>query len=186
MSEVQENSMPQISPTTVYSAPSVTPSSYIMQLTDFEPEINDFILRLQGYFKVNNNGMVEYIKMQGHCNKEGAYKIGSMVYAIVTDITALSGLEDKEIKTMVWDFMQSVIKDLGHHSDEYGILTDVDRDVILSMCYHFVFPLVSRSHVERINDKKFFRNITQEQTQKVDVVNATKTSGFFDKLKGRF
>lgn len=164
-----------------YSQPPSGHSSYIRELTDHSDELEKFYLQLLGMTRDGKGTAVPIPGLQKIVNEQGANRLMAQLSSILHSITDLTSLSESEIKNQEWENMMAIISLITEKSHEWALKNDSDKSAILTMFYNYMHPILNRAHMDRLNDKKFFRGITQEQTTKIQ--NSGGGGGsFFSKL----
>lgn len=174
-----------------FSAPSYhmstpTHSAYILQLTNHDERLEEFYMRLLGLQRGKDGALVKSKYAIRLINEKGAEQVVGQLSTLLNDVTTLSNFTADEIKVRRWINIRNLCILLSVHRKDWDVYANPTAYStmwsITCMFDNYQDSVYKRSDVDvGVSDKKFFRNITQEQTMKVENTQGG-GSGWLSKL----
>lgn len=149
----------------------------IEKLTNPLREIRKMELTFKG-LRETEEGKLEKIG-EPLMNDVGILTISGMVQSIVSQLTVLSDVNDREISALMLDSSDAIIRTLMINKQKFGISDDpTARDRVLNISTNMLFIALKRA--QGGGDRRFWKG--SQQDIRHEVFNQTSGGGFLSKL----
>lgn len=162
-----------------YIVPDNGLSANIKDLTDPSPEIKSLQLYFEGKTEINDGSIIQV--SQPILNSTGIYRVIGGIKSIVSKITNLTHLSERDVQSLQLHYSDSLIQDLMINWREYGIdekNRNSIRTSILRNCERIVFPTLMRAL--KGGERTFWKGSIFDNRN--TVVNDKPTGGGFSAL----
>ena len=179
MVEASEYPQPQVR-STPYQSPMYNFGSSIVTLTNPEDEIYRLELALRSMVvDAAGNGVQ---KGKPLMNDLGVCRIVGHVQTIVSRVTIMSNLDEKDLPMLLKHYGNAIIVDLMVNRKTYEILEPVNatRRTIFTECINVAYICARRAFEE--GEKRFWKGSQQDITTRVE--GQSGKSGWLNKLMG--